>query len=174
MRKPSFIILVMLVVTIGIGGIIGFAVTRYEQKDTRMTAFEIKNIASEMTSSSEGRKYNVNMDLYLELNSDIIRGLSPYLARKQLMRNLGCLDYDIVSSDVGMKYITEQIISWFVDDIERDRDVGNIYVSNIVTGPYKFYQKPEQMEQNASEISMDAATQRTFHSLFKAANLGVQ
>jgi len=161
----------MLVVTIGIGGTIGFSYARSGQKTVKMTAFEVKNITSTMVSPSEGRKFNVKLDLYLELNSDIAKGLSPYVARKQLMRNLEHLDYDIVAADGGMEYVKQQIISWFVDDIEKERDIGNIYVSNIVTGPYKFYLTPQEKEEQTNEIKMDAATQRTFNALFKAANL---
>jgi len=168
--KPLMIIMGMLLVTIGIGGTIGYAYARSGQKQVKMTAFEVKNITSTMVSPSEGRKFNVKLDLYLELNSDIIKGLSPYVARKQLMRNLEHLDYDIVSADGGMEYVTEQVISWLVDDIEKERDIGNIYVSNIVTGPYKFYLTPDELEEQSGEMTMDAATQRTFNALFKAAN----
>ena len=167
--KPLLIILGMLGIAIGTGGAVGLVFARSGQKNVQMTAFEVKNITSAMVSSSDGRKYHVKMDLYLELGNDIIKGLSPYVARKQLTRNLEHLDYDIVAANGGMEYVTGQIISWFVDDIERGRDVGNVYVSNIVTGPHKFYPIPEEDEEYG-ELVMDAATQRTFNALFKAAN----
>ena len=168
--KPMLIILGMLIITIGIGGVVGLAFARPGQKNVKLVAFNVPNVETTMRSSADGRKYNVKLDLYLELNSEIVKELSPFVARKQLIRNLEYLDYEIVAADGGMEYVTEQIISWFVDDIERDRDVGNIYVSDMVTGPYKFFALSGDEETYTGEVVMDANTLRTFNALFKASN----
>jgi hypothetical protein len=166
--KPLLIILVMLLLTIGVGGAAGFAFARSGQNRVNLVAFSVPNVEATMRSSSDGRRYHVNLDLYLELNSEIVDGLSVYVARKQLQRNLENLDYDIVAADGGMDYVTEQITSWFAEDIRRDRDVGNVYVSNMVTGQHRFY-PIDAGEADTEDDKMSPERLRTFNALFRAA-----
>jgi len=166
--KPVLIIVSMLVITAGIGGVIGLSLVNSGNRSVRMVPFVINNVVAEMRASEENRKrYTVTLDLYMELNSDIVSGLSPYIARRELVRNLNRLYHDDVAGEDGMEYVTTKILSWFSEDIDA-ADVGNVYISSMVTGGIVFARDPLEEDDDSDAGHVDPATMRTFRGLFSA------
>lgn len=134
------------------------------KKEIVLVPVEVNNISSTVKSHKDGSEHHVELNLYLELSESLAGMVSPRTLRKQLNEMIGTLDYDQLTGINNTQYVKEFISSQFSSEINPD-EIGGVYITDIVTGPFKFY-NPNKKEEEPEKV-LDIKTQQKFNGLFK-------